>query len=197
MTHTRRGRTTSGSTVPDVESLFRLERPVLAGQAGAGRASSRAGAAVSASTDGARAARLTTVRRAWRVLLLRSTKAAAAGVSVPAPARMAGQAEHRGPGDELARELHDRQPDPVPVETAQRKILQTNDFRGPAPVLITGPASVPQLQVRQLPVAGVGDERRQLQPVTVGDRNCAPGCGRSFRTVIRILSASQADRAGR
>ena len=64
------------------------------------------------------------------------------------------------------------------------------------PVLAADPAAVPQFQVRELAFPGVGGERGEPVPVEVGDRSCAPGCGRSLRTMTRI-PAGQEDRSSR
>src|SRR5918994_2605089 len=91
----------------------------------------------------------------------------------PAAGGMLGVAEHLGPGDEFAGQLHDRAPDAVLVEPVQGQILQAGVLGGADAVLAAGPAAVAQLELRDLGAgsagAGVGGERGDPVAVVVGD----------------------------
>jgi hypothetical protein len=54
-----------------------------------------------------------------------------------------GVAEHLGPSEQFAGQLHDRAPDPVLVEAVQREVAQPGVFRRADPVLAAGAAAVP------------------------------------------------------
>ena len=85
------------------------------------------------------------------------------------------QCEHLQPRGELHGQLHEGAPDPVLVEAVQRKVGQPGVFGVADAVLAAGAAAVPQLQVGELPAAGVGGERGQPQPVAVGEPQLGAG----------------------
>ena len=63
-------------------------------------------------------------------------------------------------------------------------------LRGADAVLDPGAAAVPQFEVGELTAraagAGVGGEGGVRCPSESVNRNCAPGCGRSLRTITRM-----------
>ena len=60
----------------------------------------------------------------------------------PAPGGVVAEAEHLGPGDELAGQLHDRAPDAVLVEPVQGQVRQSGVLGGADAVLAAGAAAV-------------------------------------------------------
>jgi len=95
----------------------------------------------------------------------------------PPAGRMLNQGEHGQPGEQVAGQGDDGAPDPVLVEPVQRKVGRAGDLRAADPVLAAGPAAVPELQVGELPAGGVGRERGDPVPVSVGDPQLRPGVG--------------------
>ena len=73
-------------------------------------------------------------------------------VRLPLPGGALVQGEHLGPRDEFAGELHDGEPDPVLVESVQRKILQA--ARWPTPITLRGLANLHALEHRIFGNAG-------------------------------------------
>lgn len=92
------------------------------------------------------------------------------------------------PGSQLQGQLHDRQPDTVLIEPMQWQVRQSGVLGAPDAIFASGAAAMSEFEVLDLPAHTVGDERGQPQTVAVGDRNCAPGCGRSFLTISRMPS---------
>jgi hypothetical protein len=70
-----------------------------------------------------------------------------------------GQSEGLHPGGQLAGQRDDGAPDLVLGEVVQRQVGQPGVLHGSDTAVGVGPAAVPQLQVREPPAAGVGDER--------------------------------------
>lgn len=104
------------------------------------------------------------------------------------------QGEHLQPGDQLHRELHDRAPDPVLVESMKRKVLQPGVFRVTDAVFATGSAVVSQYKVGQLVLLVLVAYAVVRSPSRSVRRSRAPGCGLSLRTMTRIPSG-QPDRS--
>ena len=88
-----------------------------------------------------------------------------------------GQGEHLGPGQQLAGQGDDLAPELVLREAFQRQVPQPGVLGAADPVLAPGPAAVPQLQVRELAVLGVGGEGGEPVPVDVGEPQLRPGMG--------------------
>jgi hypothetical protein len=76
--------------------------------------------------------------------------------------------EHLQPGGQLHRKLHDGAPDPVLVKPVQGQVGQAGVFGDADAVLAAGAAAAAQFQVGQLPAGGVGGERSDPRPVTIG-----------------------------
>jgi hypothetical protein len=86
-----------------------------------------------------------------------------------------GEREHLHPCSDLDGEGDEGEPDPILIETVQRKVLEAGVFQDADPVFAACPAPVPQFQIGQLSTFGVGDERGQPQPVTVGEAQLCTG----------------------
>ena len=106
-----------------------------------------------------------------------------------------GQGKQLRPGQQVAGQGHDLAPDLVLGKALEGEVAQPGVLRAADPVLTAGAAAVPQFQVRELAFPRVGGEGGEPCPSTSVNRSCAPGCGRSLRTMTRI-PAGQDDRSG-
>ena len=102
-----------------------------------------------------------------------------------------GQGEQLRPGQQFAGQGHDLAPDLVLGEALEGEVAQPGVLGVADAVLAAGAAAVPQFQVRELAFSRVGGEGGEPVPV---NRSCAPGWGRSLRTMTRI-PAGQDDKS--
>lgn len=87
-------------------------------------------------------------------------------LGLPPPSGLVGVAEQPHPGSDLAGQSHDLAPDPVLREGRQGQVPQAHILRDADPVLAAGiTAAVPDFEVRQPTLRGVGRERRE--PVSI------------------------------
>ena len=101
-------------------------------------------------------------------------------------AGLPGQGEHLRPGQEFTGQRDDLAPDLVLREPLQRQVPQPGVLRRAYPVLAPCPPAMPQLQVSQMALLRIVAKQVNRCPSISVDRNCAPGCGRSLRTMTRI-----------
>ena len=140
------------------------------GHTGAGSAASLFKPATRTSTPGTVAASRSRTLRAWQAIF----------PAIDNSRSRSRFGSHRRAGTSV------NQPDPVLIEPVQRKILQPGRFRCPDPVLAPSLMPVPQLQIRELPAAGVGDERGQPQPVEVGEPQLRTRVVESARSAVPV-----------
>ena len=87
------------------------------------------------------------------------------------------EGEHRRPGQQFAGHGHQLAPELVLVKAVQREVTQPGVFGAADPVLAPGPAAMPQFQVRELPVLGVGGEAGEAVAIDVGEPQLRAGMG--------------------
>lgn len=107
---------------------------------------------------------------------LKSEQAVPQGFGFPSP-RRALEGEHGHPGEQVAGQLDDEQPDAILVIALQRQVGQDGVFCGADAVLTTGAAAVPHLQISQLASGSVGDEGGEPVAIDVIKAELGAGVG--------------------
>lgn len=85
--------------------------------------------------------------------------------------------EQAHPSCQVGREAHEETPDAVLLKPLQRQVPKSRVFRDADPVLAARPSAVSQLEIGELPAAGVRNERRQPVPVDVLEPELRAGVG--------------------
>ena len=104
----------------------------------------------------------------------------------------AGQGEHLRPGEQLAGQRDDLAPDLVLGEAVQRQVPQPGVLGAADPVLAPGPRRCRSSRSASWPRLVLVAKQVNRCPSMSVNRSCAPGCGRSLRTMTRIPSGQPA-----
>ncbi len=88
---------------------------------------------------------------------------------------LAGQQQPLGPDDQVVGEAHDLQPDAVVFEVAEREILEAGVLVVADLVLDAGAGVVATLDLGDVGVGLVGEDRFEAMPIDVGERQLGAG----------------------
>jgi hypothetical protein len=105
-------------------------------------------------------------------------------------ASVPGQGDQLGPGDQVAGEGDDCEPDPVLRVGAEKQVGQPGVLGLADPVFAAGAAAVPELEIGELSAGstgpGVGRERGDAVALDAGDPQLCAEWGGSRRIMTRI-----------
>ena len=100
------------------------------------------------------------------------------------------------PGDDVLGDQRDLQPHLVVGEVSEREAVQAGRLGGADALLGAGARSVQALEFDRIAVE-VGQGDQEAVAIVVGETRCAPGCGRSRRTITWQPRASRRGPGGR